>query len=236
MKMEELLALLSDNSEATAFVTGLNTKASNADKLTEQIGLLEVKANEAITTRQSIKDKYNKGLSLLGLEEINEETIKSLKGGKGDEKSIAEIDNLKTLLQTATSDKETLTNDYESKLQNMALDNAIINAGVGANVANEAMLPIITNLIKSGAVYEDGNIVYKAENGSTVYDTNNTPMTIEAKMNALKTDANYSGLFKPDMQSGTGSQNNNSQNNSTSGKVTGTKAEEEAYIKQKFNL
>jgi len=103
----------------------------------------------------------------------------------------------------ATGEKSTLTNDYESRIQKMALDNAIANSGVGATFANEAMYKLGINLIKDGATYEGDKIIYKNADGTTAYN-GATPIGIEDKLNGLKADPLYAGLFKPDVSSGGG--------------------------------
>ena len=60
------------------------------------------------------------------------------------------------------------------------------------------------SLIKDGAVFENGSIVYKKADGSTDYGSGTTPMGVLDKMNALRADTNYAGLFKPDVNSGGG--------------------------------
>ena len=211
MNYEQLLALIGDNAEAKTFIASIQqTSKDNTDK----INTLERKAGEFKTSL----DKFKLGNTLiktsLGIDTLNEETLNealsNLKGGKGDEKLTAEIANLKTLLETANSDKTTQSNEYESKLQTMALDNAISNSSVGANVANEAMFGIVKNLIKDGATYENGEIVYKNSDGTTAFSGSGKPMNINDKISALKSDANYAGLFKPDANGGSGTppQNN----------------------------
>lgn len=213
MTIEELLALIGDNADAVKFVKQMDTTAKeNVDTIQG----FERKLTDITSTR----DKYKQGntlvKSLLGLETINEESINealnSLKKGKGDDNS-AEIDNLKKLLETATNEKNQIETDYKGKLQNMALDNAITNAGVGLGVANESMLKIVTGLIKEGATYEDGKIIYKNEDGSTVYGSDNKPLDIASKVSSLKADANYAGLFKADVKSGGGGQGGNTNHN-----------------------
>ena len=206
MNYEQLLALIGDNAEAKTFIESIQaTSTANIDK----INTLERQSGEFKGSLDKFKQGNTLVKSLLGLETINEDTLNEalgkLKGGKGDEASLAEIANLKDLLQKSTDSNTTLTTDYNGKLQTMALDNEIANSGFGTQVANEAMFGIVKGLVKQGATYEDGKIVYKNEDGSTAYGSNNQPMGIADKMNALKSDVNYAGLFKPDANGGSGS-------------------------------
>ena len=205
MDLKELLALLDGNDTGKAFVTALSEKANNADDLITKINGLESKNSEILGSRKNRDEKYSEMLGLLGVEELTAEAIQEFKkSGKGDEKSIAEISNLKGLLEAANLNTSNITKDFETKLSTMALDNEIANSGIGANVANKEMFSIVTSLVKQGAVFKDGGIVYQNADGSTAYGANNQPMTITDKMNTLKSDVNYSGLFKPDSNGGSG--------------------------------
>lgn len=203
MDLEKVKALLSDNSEAQQFVSSLAEKAENATQLTEKVNSLELKANEAINSRQQLKELIK---NTTGLSEVSEDALKSLLGNKlkGDDKSIAEINNLKKLLEEASNESKNISQTYEQKLQKLALDNALANAGLGANVANEAMYGIVAQLVKDGATYENDSIVYKNADGTTKYGNNGKPMTINDRVAELKSDTNYAGLFKLDVKSGSG--------------------------------
>ncbi len=205
MTLDQLLALLSDNSEAKTFVTSLNEKATNADTLIAKVNGLESKNSEIINSRKNQDTKYKEMLKLLGVEELTPEAVENFKktGKGGDEALNAEIDNLKGLLERSTNESNTITSDYESKLQSMALKNALANAGLGANVANKAMYKIVADLVSENAVFENDTVVYK-KGDTTVYGQDNKPLTLEGKISQLKSDENYSGLFKVDIKPGGG--------------------------------
>lgn len=202
---KELLELVGDNERGKEIIASLQTTSENN---VATINKLEGQVSDIASTRDKFKSGNSLVKSVLGLDEVNEDSLnaylESAKKGKGDEQSIAEINNLKELLKQATDNVQTVTTGYESKLSTMALDNEIANSGVGASFSNEAMAKIGLGLIKSGATYEDGKIVYKKEDGSTLYNTAGTPMTISDKLSELKSDANYTGFFKPDTNSGGG--------------------------------
>jgi len=203
---EQLRAFVGDNAAALALIDTLEgTTTSNIQTINDH----EKTINEIKGTRDKYKGGNTLIKSLLGVEAVNEETIKealkALKGGKGDEQSLAEIENLKGLLEKATNDNTDLKTGYEGKLQSMALDNALANAGLGANVANEAMYGIVSALVREGATFENDAIVYKNIDGTTAYGKNNTPLGITDKIDQLKTDPNYAGLFKVDVNPGSGS-------------------------------
>jgi len=212
MSWEQIKALVGDNSEMLSFIDNQKT---NSDANIITINGLEKSKGEILTELKSFKEGNTLIKNVLGIDKLNEETLKEAlngKGGKGDEKLTAEIGNLQKLLETANSEKSTLSSEYEGKIQKMALDNAISNSGVGATFANEAMYKLGINLIKDGASYEGDNIIFKNADGTTAYN-GATPMSIQDKLNGLKADPLYSGLFKPDVSSGGGKNPQSSGNN-----------------------
>lgn len=202
---EKLRAFVGDNAEALKLI---DTIEGNSSENVQKINDLETKVAAVTETRDRYKSGNALVKSILGVDTVNEDTIKeaikSLKGGKQDDTSKAELEKLQDLLKAAEVEKSTLKSEYEGKLNTMALDNALANAGVGAKVANEAMYKVVTGLVREGAVFEDGKIVYKAEDGTTVYGNDKTPLTLSGKIEQLKSDPSYAGLFIPDVNSGTG--------------------------------
>lgn len=202
---EKLREFVGDNSEALKLIDTIEgTTSDNVQKIND----LETKVAAVTETRDRYKSGNALVKSILGVDTVNEETIKeaikSLQGNKGDDQSKAEIDNLKGLLEAVKGEKDTLKSEYEGKLHSMALDNALANAGLGANVANEAMYKIVADIVREGAVFEDGQIRYKTSDGATVYGKDKTPLTLESKIEHLKSDPNYLNLFKADVAGGTG--------------------------------
>ena len=203
MSFERLKALVGDNEEAKALVSSL--EQSSKDNI-DKINTLERQAGDLKADLSKFKLGNNLVKNELGIDQLNEETLKEAIGkkGGGDEKLTAEIDNLKKLLDKAGEDKTTLANEYESKIQKMALDNEINSSGIGTLFANDEMYKLGLGLIKNGATYKDGQIIYTNEDGSTAYGTNNQPMTIKDKVESLKTNPSYAGLFRADSAGGSG--------------------------------
>lgn len=202
---EQLKVFVGDNAEALKLIDTLEaTTTSNVQTINDH--------EKTIKEIKDTRDKYKSGnalvKSVLGVDAVNEDTIKeaikALKGGRSDEKSLAEIDNLKKLLKDATNENVAIAQSYQDRLQSMALDNALANAGLGANVANEAMYGIVSGLVREGATFENDVIVYKNQDGSTIYGNDKVPLTLESRISQLKSDDNYKGLFKVDVASGTG--------------------------------
>jgi len=203
---EQLRALVGDNAEAIKLIDQAeSTSTANVQKINE----LET----TVTAVKQTRDQYKGGnalvKSVLGIDAVNEDTIaealKKFKGtGKGDEASKAEIENLKKLLKEAEDERENLTQGYEDKIQSMTLEKAIAGSGIAGAAANEEMFEILTGLVKAGASIEGGKVVYKNEDGSTVYGEDKQPLDIKGKVEKLKANPAYAGMFKVDIKPGGG--------------------------------
>lgn len=210
MDFEELLALVGDNEEAKGFVTGL--QSTQKDNVT-RINTLETQIGDITATR----DKYKNGNKLikdaLGLENINEDSISEYlsksKKGNPDEALTAEIGNLKSLLETATNEKETLKSEYETKLQDLGITTQLQSLGLSKIAKNDYAEELLLGKLKDGAIIEDGQILYK-QDGKTLYSNTGKPLTPSEKIAELKADSKVKDvLFLHDALSGSGTQNNN---------------------------
>lgn len=203
---EKLRGLVSDNPEALKLI---DAAEQSATKNVQTINDLETTVAAVKQTRDQYKSGNALVKSILGVDAVNEETIKealkTLKGsGKGDEASKAEIENLQKLLKEAEDERTNLTQDYEGQLQSMALEQAIAGSGIAGSAANEEMFEILTTLVKTGATFEDSKVVYKNEDGSTIYGEDKQPLDIAGKVGQLKANPSYAGMFKVDVNPGTG--------------------------------
>jgi len=209
MDFEELLALVGDNEEAKGFVTGL--QSTQKDNVT-RINTLETQIGDITATR----DKYKNGNKLikdaLGLENINEDSISEYlsksKKGNPNEALTAEIGNLKSLLETATNEKETLKSEYETKMQKIGIKNSLRDLGIDAIASSTRTAQDILREMEAGAVADGDNIVYM-QDGKTVYGNDGKPLTKEGKLAQLKSSEEFKPYFKPDALGGSGTQNNN---------------------------
>jgi len=201
MSFEQLRKIVGDNAEATALIDTLEESSSNNVK---KINNLESKFEEAQKGRDSLKSLIKTGT---GLEEVTEDTIKEfvtkMKETKGDEKLTSEIENLKSLIEKANNEKSTLTSEYESKLSNMALTNSLRDLGIGSLASTPIAEKMILDHLKQGATLDGDKIVYKNEDGSTIYNGTNI-MTPQTRLESLKSDDNWKPLLKADIAGGGG--------------------------------
>jgi len=230
---DKIIELAGSDSEMVAF---LKAEQENSNNNVTRIQTLEKTNSGLLDEVKTFKQGNTLIKESLGLEQVNSDSISEalskLKNAKGDEKLTNEINNLKGLLENANSEKESIVNDYESKIANNALTNSLRDLGVDALGINPMASKMMLDYLKEGATLDGENIVYKKD-GVTEYNGTNV-LTPKDKLEAMKNDDNWKAFIKGDVNSGTGGRESNNTNNV--GKLGGTKAEEDAYIKEKFNL
>ena len=202
---EKLKSLAAGNDEMLGLI---NTLEGNSKSSVETINSLEKKIQGQTETLDKFKSGNSLVKSVLGLDTVNEETIneaiKALKGGKGDEASKAELDNLKKLLEKATNDNSNITSSYEGKLQSMALKNSLRDLGIGSLASSPQTEGDLLRHLESGAVFENNSIIYKNQDGTTVYGSNGKPLSPAERLETMKSDTTYAPYFKADIKGGTG--------------------------------
>lgn len=206
MDLEQVLTLVGDNEEAKSFINNLNTTSTNHVET--------INKNETlINNLKGDLDKFKQGNSLvkseLGIDQLNQDSLsealsKLKKGSNNDE----EISNLKLMIDKLNGEKTDITNGYESKITNLQLDNMIANSTAGANIQSDDAFATVKTLLKQGVVVEEGKAIYKTD-GVTQFGKDNQPLTLESKLESIKSNPIYAGFFGKTTAGGGGSQNNN---------------------------
>lgn len=209
MDYVELLALVKDNAEATTFIQGVQaTQATNV----QTINGLELKVNEANTTR----DKYKQGNSLikskLGLEQVNEDTVnaylESVKGKNVDEKSQLEINTLKDLMANNKTDFESKSSVYINEIRDLKSGSNLQNLIGKSGMIDDALARgDMQKIVKSQMSYNDKNeAIFLGDNGVTKYNADGSLFGVnDAISEALIERAYWQGTT---VKSGGGSQSN----------------------------
>ncbi len=160
-----------------------NTNQENIDR----ISILEKEAKNAFSKRDKLKDDLHK--------------LEEKKTSDNDN----EFKNLQQELEKVVTERNSAQENFSTYKKTQALKNAIQTAGVEADVANPAMFDIVTSMLEKEAhVNETGDIVYQNSDGTTAYN-NGKIVTIKDKLQEIKNDINYAGLFKPQVSGGSGS-------------------------------
>ena len=203
MSWDKVKALLSENAEGLALVEELETTSK---KNIDTINSLETKTTGLAEDLSKFKQGNTLVKSLLGIEQVNEETLKEALAGKGkggDEKLLAELANFKKINESLVNDKATLSSGYEAKLQDMALTNNLRDLGIDAKASSTRAAKALLDELREDAIFEDGKIIYK-KNGETMFGSDSQALTPNGRFSAMMSNPEYSGFFKPDIASGGG--------------------------------
>jgi len=166
----------------------INEIIENNKRLLDRLNFLEKEAQKAFNKRDELKQR-----------------LRDLEQKETEETS--ENPNLEAKLQEIATEKEQIINEFNSFKRDSALERALLTKDIPA--ATPKTKEIILNMLRDGAEYNDGEIVYKDE-GGIVYGPNGNPLTIEDKLKEIQTDENYLPLFKNTIKQGAGSKQGNS--------------------------
>lgn len=233
MNFEELTALVGDNEKAKNFIKGVEE--------TVNTNVQTINKNETlINNLKGDLEKFKQGNSLvkntLGLEQLNEDSLKeainSLKKGNPDEKTQNEIKQLQDMLKQKNNEVESLNNKFTQYQRDMNSKDMVKKYATHESVVPTARVDV-ENRINAMMSYDENNKpIFLNEDGTTKY-IDGKAADFEAVFNEIKSNSPH--LFVGTTASGGGTQGNQSNNNATVGKIDGTKEEQEAYIRQKFN-
>lgn len=204
MSWKELVELAGSDATMVEFI---NSQKTSSETLVSKINTLETTNGGLIEDIKKFKQGNTLVKDSLGLDVVNSETISEaldkLKSAKGDDKFLAEITNLKGLLETANNDKNTLTSDYEGKLSAMAMTNSLRDLGIGSIASTPIAEKMILEHLKNGAVLDGDNIVYKDAEGKTAYNGTNV-LTPKDKLAQMQSSDDWKPFIKGDVSGGSG--------------------------------
>jgi len=223
------------------------------EQLQTAVAGLESSTNDNIGRINSLEKDLQKSIdkrdrqaqlvkSTFGVDEITEDSLMSVLSSKGnpDDALRAENDKLVSLVESLKAEKDTLSNEYTATQNKYKIEKSLIDLGAVNDTASKKAYGILLDEVSKGFVVDDsGDMVLKANDGTTVRNNDGSPMSLGDRYNMIKDSDEFSFLFnqkKPKSGSGaTGGSKGGSKNVAT-GNVVGTKEEQLAYIKQKFNI
>ncbi len=220
MNFEELLKLLENGNidEAKKAVSSLKLKF---DTNIAELKAMESRFNEAKEGRDKAKARLNELKGTLGLEELTSDNVKELiKKGKNDESLKQEIENLTKMISAKDEELKSKLAEADKRYTDKIVEVEIAKLGTNANVVNDKALSILIEAIKEGATLDNGIIIYKDADGSTIRNSTGQPLSISEKINQFKADDTYSFLFKPTTNGGSGMQNSSGAGNKAPNEYT----------------
>jgi hypothetical protein len=194
--LEKLKAANIDSTELQGFISKYQAMEQEVSQSDSKLSAL---TNELKNTKGKINSIYKR----IGVDkdEDLDNKLKSLNNNNNNNNS-KEIKNLENLIREKEKELQTQKASYESALFDKDLNLELYKRSAALNTINKEAHSIVIQKIKEGAVLENGQIVYKNEDG-TFIRKNGLPLSIDDKITELKT-GDMSFLFKNDSKNGSG--------------------------------
>ena len=234
MDFEKVVSLL-DEGKIDDVKNVLNEFKPQFQKTVDDLKAYEGKFNEAVQTRDKAKGKLKDISGVFGIDsdELTTDKLKELiKTAKSDDASKAEIANLQKLLADKEAEYSDKLTQSESRFRDKLIEVEIAKLGAGNDVVNDRALQLVIESLKDGATIDNGNIVYRDANGTTIRNGSGQPLSISEKMAQFKADVNNSFLFKATSNGGGGTPTGGNGGNGSKKRSEMSHAEKGKYIKE----
>jgi len=219
----EKIASTLGNEELAAAVSGLKQSSSSS---LDRVNKLESDLQKAIEKRDRQAQLVK---STFGLEELTEDALKSVldKAGKTDpDATKAETQQLMSLAEKLKKENEELSQKYQYTKNQYKIEKSLAKIGALEDTKGSKAYDILLSEITNGATFdENGILIFKANDGTTVRNADSSPVTLEQRYEALKNNEDLSFLFK-EKRSKSGSGTSGTQG-STSAKAPADYTEQE---------
>ena len=192
----------SGSEELLSAVKGIETsQKANLDR----ISYLEKEFQGAI-------DKRNNQASLvkskLGLEEISDEALSSFvenAGKQGSSEFEAEKRKLEDMVAMLQTEKEGLGERLTNTINMHKIERGLNDLGASKEINGARAYDILLSEATQGASFEDGELIFKANDGTTLRNADGTPMSLADRYAQIKDSEELGFLFiekKPKSGSG----------------------------------
>jgi hypothetical protein len=172
----------------------------------DKISTLELDRNSAIEKR----DRQAKLVkSTFGIDELTEENLKKFAMGDKEPDSVlkAEVDKMTSMTEMLKAEKDSLSKKYSETVNRYKVEKSLASLGAIEDTENQRAYDILLNEVTSGAEFdEEGNLVFKANDGTTVRNSDGSPMSLSDRYSQVKDSDDFQFLFKTKRsKSGSGS-------------------------------
>ena len=197
---EVVTTIEKENPQAAQVLTDYVAASNNA---LEKIGTLEKDLKQSAEKRDRLKTIIR---TATGLEEITSDNLTEFltKGDTQVDTYKNEITQLQTKLSESANAVDEVAKQYEAKIFDLNLDRVLTMMGASNEVHNSHAYGVILDAVKQNAMMEGDDIVYKNADGTTVYADSGVPATVQTVYESLRSDDNYSYLFKEQYLAGGG--------------------------------
>ena len=202
MGIAELKNMVKDNAEASAEVTAIeNSMATNLGRITDletSNGTFESGMNDAIISRDKVKNLVKEEL---GIDEFSVDAVRaklsSYASDDAQESYGKQIRDLKAHSATKIEDLQNALNSKDGEISGLMMKVAISGTDVMGQTKGEHANEMLMSWISENASFDDnGNIVYKGKGGETLYNNNGDPLTLDDRINQIKSDDSRDFVFQ----------------------------------------
>ena len=199
--INELRTLLADNHAATTLLGNVEkTMQSAVDKSVNLEQLRagdETKLTEAIVSRDKVRDIIK---AQLGIQEFTEDAVRTKLSTYASDDAIAaretEINNLRKSSGTKIETLEGVVKDNGTEIRSLKMQLAISRTDVmGQTKGTHANDMLLSWIAEDAHFADDGSIVYRGPSGETLYNSNSDPLTLEDRINEIKSDPSRDFVF-----------------------------------------
>jgi len=184
--------------------TVLSEYQENFNNTVARVQGLEKDIKTAAEKRDSLKTIIRNST---GLSDITEDALTEFLNSKGDGKVEIfkkEISELQSRLSEGANAVDEVSSKYEKEIFQLKLDRAVNMLGAQNEVHSPHAYQVILDELSRGAQFNGDEVVYKNEDGTTVFTQDGQPAGIKARYDEMKADERFSYLFKEQFKSGGG--------------------------------
>lgn len=199
MEITEVIATLEkDNPAAAEALTDFQTSSNNA--LT-RIGTLEKDLKTSAEKRDKLKHIIRNST---GLDEITEENLSEILAAGDGQADVykAEIKQLQDKLLDSAGAVDDVSAGYEKTIFGLQLDRVVTMLGASDEVHNSHAYATVLEELSRNAQMDGTDVVYKNQDGTTVYADGGNPATVKSRYDEIRADDKFSYLFKAPFKTG----------------------------------
>ena len=202
MTIQDVAAhLQTANPEMAAIVTSYT---GNMETALGQVQTLQKDVKTSAEKRDALKTIVR---NATGLDDISQESLTAFLASKGDGQSDilrTEITELQGKLAGSVNAVDEVSGEYEKTIFGLKLDRAVNMLGAADEVHSPHAYNVIIDELSRGATFEKDEIVYKNEDGSSIFTKDGQAAGIKSRYEDMKADEAFSYLFKEQFKSGGG--------------------------------
>lgn len=194
----EVLKKFAEDSGDSEILTAIESVRNSFNENVTRLGALEKDLAKAISKRDGIKTVVR---DKLGIDDVNEDALDAFLGSikeNADISTIAENKKLSDTLGAMKQDRDSLELKHRQQLDSYKLERALSEIGGREDSNGTQAYSILLSELSKGFSFDDsGVITFKANDGTTLRNSDGTPMSISDKYNSFKDSDEFSFLFKP---------------------------------------